>query len=141
MTRLVLAATLCSLLTVVPTWAQVTADTIYDAVEHHYVDNEGVNIHYVTHGEGPVLLFIHGFPNQWYDWRHQMAALSDAYQVVAISLRGYNRSDRPTGVAQYEVEHLTADVAAVIRDLGQERLSVTTGAASSGGRSPSAIPR
>ena len=124
MTRLFFATTLGALLSVAPASAQVTADTLYDAVAHHYVDNEGVSIHYVTHGEGPVLLFIHGFPNQWYDWRHQMAALSDEYQVVAISLRGYNRSDRPVGVEQYAVEHLTADVAAVIRDLGHDRATI-----------------
>ena len=68
--------------------AQVDADDLYDLVEHNYADNDGVSIHYVSLGEGPLLVFIHGFPNQWYDWRYQMAALADDYQVVAISLRG-----------------------------------------------------
>lgn len=98
--------------------AQPAVDDLYNLVEHHYVDNNGVQIHYVTLGEGPILLFIHGFPNQWYDWRYQMAALSDEYRVVAISLRGYNRSDRPSGVENYEISHLTADVVAMLGDLG-----------------------
>jgi pimeloyl-ACP methyl ester carboxylesterase len=86
--------------------AQVDADDLYDLVEHNYADNDGVSIHYVSLGEGPLLVFIHGFPNQWYDWRYQMAALADDYQVVAISLRGYNRSDKPQGVENYELPRL-----------------------------------
>jgi pimeloyl-ACP methyl ester carboxylesterase len=130
MTRRILAALrfgLCALFGLVlagPAAAQVDVDEIYDLVEHHYADNEGVRIHYVTLGEGPVVLFIHGFPNQWYDWRYQMAALADDYQVVAISLRGYNRSDRPAGVESYDVAHLTADAAAVIADLGADTATI-----------------
>ena len=68
----------------------------------------------------PLVLFIHGFPDQWYSWRYQMAALADDYQVVAISQRGYNRSDKPKGVENYDIEHLTGDVAAVIRHLDSD---------------------
>ena len=100
--------------------AGIPVDELYDAVEHGYADSDGVRIHYVTLGEGPLVLFIHGFPDQWYAWRYQMAALADDYQVVAISQRGYNRSDKPTGVEHYDIEHLTGDVAAVIRHLGGE---------------------
>jgi pimeloyl-ACP methyl ester carboxylesterase len=107
-----------------PLAAQVDVDEVYNLVEHHYADNDGVQIHYVTMGEGPVLLFIHGFPNQWYDWRHQMAALSDSYQVVALSLRGYNRSDKPAGVENYAIPHLTTDVAAVLDDLGSHQATI-----------------
>ena len=125
MTRHIFAAMLLfGLGSVAPAAAQVDVDELYDLVEHHYADNDGVRIHYVTLGEGPVVLFIHGFPNQWYDWRYQMAALGDDYQVVAISLRGYNRSDRPTGVENYDIAHLTADVAAVIGDLGRDRATI-----------------
>jgi|TARA_B100001971_G_scaffold167865_1_gene159120 pimeloyl-ACP methyl ester carboxylesterase len=115
---------LFALLLVAPVAAQVDVDDVYDLVEHHYADNEGVRIHYVTLGEGPVVLFMHGFPNQWYDWRYQMAALADDHQVVAMSMRGYNRSDRPTGVEHYDVAHLTADAAAVIADLGVEGATI-----------------
>ena len=104
--------------------AQIAVDDVYDQVQHHYADNAGVKIHYVTLGAGPVLLFIHGFPNQWYDWRYQMAALSDEYKVVAISLRGYNRSDKPKGVENYTIPHLITDVAAVIADLGVDQVTI-----------------
>ena len=123
-TPIILATALLALLLATPATAQVDVDELYDLVEHHYADNDGVRIHYVTLGEGPVLLFIHGFPNQWYDWRYQMAALANDYQVVALSLRGYNRSDRPTGVDNYDIAHLTADVASVIGDLGRDRATI-----------------
>ena len=118
MPRLFLA-TIIALMPAVAT-AQIPVDDLYDRVEHRYADNDGVRIHYVTAGEGPLVLFIHGFPDQWYAWRHQMAALAGDYTVAAISLRGYNRSDKPQGVEAYEIGPLTADVASVIRGIGRE---------------------
>ncbi len=93
----------------------VTAD-----VEHHYVDNNGVNIHYATMGEGPLVVLIHGFPDFWYTWHHQMAGLSDNFTVAALDCRGYNLSDKPEGQENYDMTLLVSDVAAVIRDQGQE---------------------
>lgn len=104
--------------------AAIEADQIYDLVEHHYADSRGVKIHYVTIGEGPVVLFIHGFPDQWYTWRYQMAALADSYRVVAMSQRGYNRSDKPKGVENYTYEYLLPDVAAVLDDVGAEKATL-----------------
>jgi len=123
--------------------AGIPVDELYDAVEHGYADSDGVRIHYVTLGEGPLVLFIHGFPDQWYAWRYQMAALADDHQVVAISQRGYNRSDKPTGVEHYDIEHLTGDVAAVIRHLGGESAVILAmiGAVSCRGSLVSDTPR
>jgi pimeloyl-ACP methyl ester carboxylesterase len=67
---------------------------------------------------------IHGFPDFWYSWRHQMAALADGFQVVAIDQRGYNLSDKPKGVDQYDMRLLVGDVAAVIRHLGREKATI-----------------
>ena len=80
---------------------------------------------------------IHGFPDFWYSWRHQMGRLSDRFQVVAIDQRGYNLSDKPKGVENYDMRLLVGDVAAVIRHLGatKRRSSDTTGAAWSRGSS------
>ena len=91
----------------------------------------GVKIHYASLGEGPLVVMIHGFPDFWYSWRHQMEALSGQFQVVAIDQRGYNLSDKPTGVENYDMRLLVADVAAVIRHLAASgrRSSGTTGAA------------
>ena len=73
------------------------ADAFMDEVEHGYADNDGVKIHYVTAGEGPLVVMIHGFPDFWYSWRHQMQGLKDRFKVVAIDQRGYNRSGQPEG--------------------------------------------
>lgn len=79
-----------------------------------YVDSNGVKIHYVTAGSGPLCVMIHGFPDFWYTWRAQMPELAKHFQVVAIDQRGYNLSDKPEGVENYRVEKLVADVDAVV---------------------------
>ncbi|NNF43523.1 MAG: alpha/beta hydrolase [Phycisphaerales bacterium] len=98
--------------------------SIEDRVTHHYADSDGVKIHYVTLGEGPLVVMLHGFPDYWYTWRHQMEALAASHTVAAVDLRGYNLSDKPRGVEQYDMRLLMADVAAVIRDAGSERAVV-----------------
>ncbi len=100
--------------------SQAAAQDLHDRVEHHYADNDGVRIHYVTLGQGPLVVMIHGFPDFWYSWRHQMEALSQNHRVAALDMRGYNRSDRPKGVDSYGMTHLVADVAAVVRDAGED---------------------
>jgi len=97
---------------------------IMDRVDHHYVDSDGVKIHYVSIGEGPVILFVHGFPDFWYSWREQMDGLSDRYRCVAMDNRAYNKSDNPTGVENYDIDFLVADVDAVIDDLGVESVTL-----------------
>jgi pimeloyl-ACP methyl ester carboxylesterase len=72
---------------------------VYDRVEHGYADSDGVKTHYASLGKGPLVVMIHGFPDFWYTWRDQMDALSSDFQVVAIDTRGYNKSDKPEGVA------------------------------------------
>lgn len=93
-------------------------------VAHHYADSDGVRIHYATAGEGPLVVFVHGFPDFWYSWRHQMAGLRDRFRVAAMDLRGYNRSERPAGVESYDMRLLVRDVAAVVRDAGAETATV-----------------
>lgn len=97
------------------------ADQLLERVTYGYVDSRGVNIHYATLGQGPLVVMIHGFPDFWYTWRHQMVALAPHFQVVAIDQRGYNKSDKPTGGEHYAMQHLVGDVAAVVRHFGQER--------------------
>ncbi len=92
-----------------------------DELKHGYADSDGVKIHYVEAGNGPLVVMIHGFPDFWYTWRHQMEGLKDSYRVVAIDQRGYNLSDQPQGIENYDMRLLVADVAAVIRHLGEER--------------------
>jgi pimeloyl-ACP methyl ester carboxylesterase len=91
------------------------------AIEHGYADSNGVKIHYAVAGEGPLVVMIHGFPDFWYSWRHQMKGLMDGYRVVAIDQRGYNLSDQPQGVENYDMALLVADVVAVVRHMGEEK--------------------
>jgi pimeloyl-ACP methyl ester carboxylesterase len=99
-------------------------DPIHERVQHHYADSNGVKIHYVSLGKGPLVVMIHGFPDYWYTWRHQMEALSKEYEVIALDMRGYNRSDKPKNVANYDLKLLVEDVAAVIRDAGGKRATI-----------------
>jgi len=89
-----------------------------------YADSNGVKIHYVTMGEGPLVVLIHGFPDFWYSWREQMPELAKHFQVVAIDQRGYNLSDQPEGVENYTMDKLVADVDAVIHHLGKDKATI-----------------
>src|SRR5260221_11877622 len=105
---------------------------LYDRVKHGYAVSEGgVKIHYASLGEGPLVVMIHGFPDFWYSWRRQMEALSDRFQVVAIDQRGYNLSDKPKGVENYDVRLLVGDVAAGVPPPGKDK--ATTVGQDSGG--------
>lgn len=115
-----LLLSLAGLLTTPPLLAQDKAN-IWKSAKHGYADNNGVKIHYATVGEGPLVVMIHGFPDFWYTWRDQMAALQGDYQVVAIDQRGYNRSDAPKGDEHYDMRFLVGDVAAVIKAFGKDK--------------------
>jgi len=83
--------------------------------------NNGVKIHYVVEGKGPLVVMIHGFPDYWATWKPLMAELNKAgYRTAALDLRGYNLSDKPQGEAAYAMPNLIGDVAAVIAAEGQK---------------------
>jgi len=93
------------------------ADETLRGVElaHRYANLGDVRLHYVEAGEGPLVLLLHGFPQFWYQWRHQVPALVEAgFRVVAPDMRGYNLSDKPPGVRAYRVELLARDVERLI---------------------------
>lgn len=104
----------------------MTTRDIWHDVEHHYADHAGVRIHYAALGRGPLIVMVHGFPDFWYSWRRQMAALADRFRVVAMDLRGYNDSAAPHGVDAYLLPTLVGDVEAVIHAEG-ERSAVVVG--------------
>ncbi len=91
-------------------------------IHHRYIQINGIRMHYVTAGSGPLLLLLHGFPEFWYSWRHQIDALSPYFTVVAPDLRGYNDTDKPSW--GYSIDVLVADVLELIRALGYERAVV-----------------
>lgn len=104
------------------------AADLEERVEHgHAVSAGGVKIHYAALGpkDGPVIVMVHGFPDFWYTWRAQMEALAGVgYRCVALDLRGYNLSDKPKGLEQYDMRLLVADVVSVIRAQGREKATV-----------------
>jgi len=101
-----------------------SAVPLHERVEHDYANSDGVRIHYVSIGEWPLVIMIHGFPDYWYTWRNQMDAVAETNRVVAIDMRGYNLSDKPAGVENYAMSHLVGDVAAVLRHTGVEKATI-----------------
>lgn len=98
---------------------------IHTEMMHGYAQANGVRLHYVEQGTGPLVILLHGFPDFWYSWRDQIPALAAAgYRVVAPDLRGYNESERPQGIEAYKIDTLAADVAALVAALGAERATV-----------------
>ncbi|HUZ51309.1 MAG TPA: alpha/beta hydrolase [Streptosporangiaceae bacterium] len=93
-----------------------------DGVTHRVVDVGGLAVHIAEAGTGPLVLLLHGFPECWYSWRHQLTALADAgYHAVAPDQRGYGRTGGPAEADQYTMLHLTGDVIGLMDALGAER--------------------
>ncbi|MEU3524934.1 alpha/beta hydrolase [Streptomyces sp. NPDC038707] len=97
------------------------------APTHRLLTSPAGRIHLVEQGSGPLVLLLHGFPESWYTWRHQLPALASAgYRAVAIDVRGYGRSSKPEAVEAYRMLELVADNVAVVEGLG-ERSAVVVG--------------
>jgi len=86
-------------------------------MDHHYANVNGIRLHYVTAGDGPIILFIHGFPEFWYAWRDQLQEFSRTHRAVALDMRGYNLSDKPADVKEYRAKHLVEDLRQLIDHL------------------------
>ena len=98
-----------------------------DEITHRVVDVNGLTLHLAESGpaDGPVVLLLHGFPECWYSWRHQLVALAAAgFRVVAPDQRGYGRSDAPAAIDAYTVLHLVGDAIGVLDAVGAERAVV-----------------
>jgi pimeloyl-ACP methyl ester carboxylesterase len=93
---------------------------ITETWQHRDIMTNGIRMHYVTQGKGPLIVLLHGFPEFWYSWRYQLPFLAErGYTVVAPDLRGYNDTDKPrTG---YDVPTLLRDIVGLIKGLGQEK--------------------
>ncbi|MCY7346489.1 MAG: alpha/beta hydrolase [Pyrinomonadaceae bacterium] len=91
-----------------------------------YAQIGAVKLHYAIAGRGreKLVVLLHGFPEFWYSWRKQLAALSDEYTVVAPDMRGYNLSDKPENVEDYRLDKLADDICGLIGHLGYEKAAV-----------------
>ncbi|MBA3768206.1 MAG: alpha/beta hydrolase [Acidobacteria bacterium] len=95
------------------------------SIRHGYTQVGGVRLHYAERGGGDrLVLLLHGFPECWYSWRHQLMALGDRYHVVAPDLRGYNLSDKPPRVEDYRMELLVDDVLGLVRHFGAREAAI-----------------
>ncbi|OWM62918.1 uncharacterized protein LOC116212983 [Punica granatum] len=97
-----------------------------EGIEHRTVSVNGINMHVAEMGSGPqVVLLIHGFPDLWYTWRHQIRALaSHGYRAVAPDLRGFGSTDAPAGAAAYTCHHIVGDIVALLDSLGVDKVFV-----------------
>ena len=89
-----------------------------DIFEHKYADVSNIRLHYVTAGKGRLIMFLHGFPEFWYEWKNQLAEFGRDHQAVAPDMRGYNLSSKPAEVEQYRMKYLIGDIRALAEHLG-----------------------
>ncbi|KAJ6384572.1 hypothetical protein OIU78_027806 [Salix suchowensis] len=94
-----------------------------EGISHRMVKVNGIDMHIAEKGRGPVVLFLHGFPELWYTWRHQILALSSlGYHAVAPDLRGYGDTEAPASSSSYSCLHIVGDLIALIDYLGVEQV-------------------
>ncbi|KAK7348147.1 hypothetical protein VNO80_22696 [Phaseolus coccineus] len=96
-----------------------------EGVRHRTVNVNGINMHIAEMGEGPLILFIHGFPDLWFSWRHQMKALASlGYRCVAPDLRGYGDTDVPASPTAYTSLHVVGDIVGLLDEIAGDNEKV-----------------
>jgi pimeloyl-ACP methyl ester carboxylesterase len=118
-----------SLITVAVIFSCATAQTASaakqkakkDMFKHDYADVNGVRLHYASSGKGKLIMFVHGFPEFWYEWKNQLDEFGKDYLAVAPDMRGYNLSSKPAEVDKYQVRYLIEDMRALAEHLGHKK--------------------
>jgi pimeloyl-ACP methyl ester carboxylesterase len=86
-----------------------------------FIRANGIQMRIAERGSGPLVILVHGWPESWYSWRHQLEALAAAgYRAVAPDMRGYGKTDKPPAVEDYDIQHVTADIAGLVDALGEK---------------------
>ena len=93
-------------------------------LKHDYADVNGVRLHYVSQGSGRLIMFLHGFPEFWHEWRRQLDEFGTNYQAVAVDMRGYNLSSKPAEVEQYKMEIIVEDIRQLAEHLGHKKFTL-----------------
>ncbi|CAK7348334.1 unnamed protein product [Dovyalis caffra] len=94
-----------------------------EKIEHTTISTNGINMHIASIGTGPVILFLHGFPDLWYSWRHQLLSVSSlGYRCIAPDLRGYGDTEVPKNPREYTVFHIVGDLVGLIDSLGIDKV-------------------
>jgi len=114
------------LLNTLAAFAMVSASTLSAGdrdpkLKDQYAEINGVRLHYVAAGKGPLIVFLHGFPEFWYEWKSQLAEFGKDHLAIAPDMRGYNLSGKPPGVEPYQMKNLVEDVRALADHLGRKR--------------------
>ena len=89
--------------------------------EHKFVQTNGIRLHCVVQGQGKLMVMLHGFPEFWYSWRHQIPIMAKYFKVIAPDMRGYNQSEKPEGAENYRMNLLVEDVMGLIEFFGEEK--------------------
>lgn len=87
-----------------------------------YAEVNGIRLHYVSNGQGKLIMFVHGFPEFWAEWENQIIEFGKDHQAVALDMRGYNLSSKPQGVEKYHVKDLIEDLRALAEHLGHQKI-------------------
>ena len=86
-------------------------------LKHGFASTNGIKMHYVEVGAGPLVVLCHGWPESWYSWRHQLPALAEAgFRVVAPDQRGYGQTDKPEAIEAYNILNLVSDIVGLASD-------------------------
>lgn len=94
-----------------------------EKIEHRSVTTNGIKMHIASIGSGPVVLLLHGFPELWYSWRHQLVGLASlGYRAIAPDLRGYGDTDAPPSPASYTAVHIVGDLVGLLDSLGIDQV-------------------
>src|SRR6266849_9855187 len=89
-------------------------------IQHRTIETNGIRMHIAEQGAGPLVVLCHGFPESWYSWRHQLAALAETgFHAVAPDMRGYGQTDRPAEIDKYTLLHLVGDIVGLLDALGE----------------------
>jgi len=91
---------------------------------HEFVKVNGICMHYVTMGNGSLIVLLHGFPEFWYSWRYQIPTLSKQFKVVAPDMRGYGETEKPVKKEAYKIEKIVNDIVELIHVLGYEKATI-----------------
>jgi pimeloyl-ACP methyl ester carboxylesterase len=101
--------------------AQTPAPSVVAGLTLRTIKTNGIRLRVAETGSGPLVILVHGWPESWYSWRHQIPALAAAgYRVVAPDMRGYGKSDKPKAVEDYDIHHLSGDIVGLVDALGEK---------------------
>ncbi|NKB32127.1 MAG: alpha/beta fold hydrolase [Pseudomonadales bacterium] len=100
----------------------MTTPSPVDGITFRFIESNGIRMRIAEAGDsGPLILFAHGWPESWYNWRHQLTYFANAgYRVVAPDMRGYGETDKPADVDEYDIVHLAGDMVGILDALGEE---------------------